>query len=212
MALVSAMRGSLVPRERVLVIGDSGRTDIGVNGFDALFVTSGIHAQERPQPTPGVLKRLFGEIGFRSFTGGFFCLVEQSSLSFLWLFRQVSTVTRARCHLSDVAHRNWPESFQRHAKDENHCSHRLQEPSIASRTANHLAMLREMRYHLLGQENSGRSIPSQRSRPSGPRGSRRFVSGYGPMSSFLWYEDITKDACARSVDWRRDAVPRARRF
>jgi ribonucleotide monophosphatase NagD (HAD superfamily) len=46
MALASAMRGSLVPRERVVVIGDSGRTDIGVNGFDALFVTSGIHAQE----------------------------------------------------------------------------------------------------------------------------------------------------------------------
>jgi hypothetical protein len=127
MALASAMRGSLVPRERVVVIGDSGRTDIGVNGFDALFVTSGIHAQELggPQPIPGVLKRLFGEIGFRSFARGFFCLVEQSSLSFLWLFRQVSTATRA-CHLSDVAHWNWPESFQRHAKDEDHCSHRLQ--------------------------------------------------------------------------------------
>jgi ribonucleotide monophosphatase NagD (HAD superfamily) len=57
MALASAMRGSLVPRERVVVIGDSGRTDIGVNGFDALFVTSGIHAQELGGP-PAYPRRL----------------------------------------------------------------------------------------------------------------------------------------------------------
>jgi hypothetical protein len=50
-----AIHGALVPRERVVVIGDSGRTDIGVNGFDALFVTSGIHAQELGGP-PSLLQ------------------------------------------------------------------------------------------------------------------------------------------------------------
>ena len=68
--LASAMRGGPVPRERILVIGDSVRTDIAgavAKGFDTLFVASGIHAQElggREPPTPRALKRLFSSTGF----------------------------------------------------------------------------------------------------------------------------------------------------
>jgi len=70
MALASTMRGSPVPCERVLVIGDSVRTDIAGahrHGFDSLFVTSGIHEHELGtpgSPTPRDLRRLFSETGF----------------------------------------------------------------------------------------------------------------------------------------------------
>ena len=46
-------------RERVLVIGDSLRTDIvgaKANGFASLFIWGGIHAKELgPSPTAGAL-------------------------------------------------------------------------------------------------------------------------------------------------------------
>ena len=69
LALASELRGGPVSRERVLVIGNSIRTDIAgavANGFDSLFVASGIHAQELGglEPAkPGALERLFGENG-----------------------------------------------------------------------------------------------------------------------------------------------------
>ena len=69
-ALAAELRGPPLARERVLVIGDSLRTDIAgaaANGFDSLFVASGIHAQElgaSQPPTPTALEQLFHEIGF----------------------------------------------------------------------------------------------------------------------------------------------------
>jgi len=68
-ALASELRAVPIERGRVLVIGDSIRTDISgaaANGFDSLFVTSGIHAQELGLPeliTPSALKRLFADTG-----------------------------------------------------------------------------------------------------------------------------------------------------
>jgi HAD superfamily hydrolase (TIGR01459 family) len=70
LALAAELRGEPVARRRVLVIGDSIRTDIAgarANGFDSLFVASGIHARELGSPsvhTPSFLQRLFGESGF----------------------------------------------------------------------------------------------------------------------------------------------------
>ena len=68
LGLASALRGDPVPRERVLVIGDSLRTDIAgavAKGFDTLFVASGIHAQELGgrEPTTIALERVFSETG-----------------------------------------------------------------------------------------------------------------------------------------------------
>jgi len=70
LALASDLRTAPLPRERVLVIGDSVRTDIAGayrSGFDSLFVASGIHAQElgaAEPPTSDALGRLFSETGF----------------------------------------------------------------------------------------------------------------------------------------------------
>jgi HAD superfamily hydrolase (TIGR01459 family) len=69
MDVVSELRGASVPRDRILVIGDSIRTDIAGarrNGLDSLFVASGIHAQQLGCQEPldlGALERLFGETG-----------------------------------------------------------------------------------------------------------------------------------------------------
>jgi HAD superfamily hydrolase (TIGR01459 family) len=49
LALAASARGAPADRSRVLAIGDSMRTDIGgaaAQGFDSLFVTSGIHRDE----------------------------------------------------------------------------------------------------------------------------------------------------------------------
>lgn len=63
LSLAAELRGAPVPRERVLVIGDSLRTDIAgavASGFASLFVWGGIHAGELgANPTPTVLARLF---------------------------------------------------------------------------------------------------------------------------------------------------------
>jgi len=70
LTLAAELRNGPVARERVLVIGDSIRTDIAgarANGFDSLFVASGIHAQElgsSPFYTPNALERLFSASGF----------------------------------------------------------------------------------------------------------------------------------------------------
>jgi HAD superfamily hydrolase (TIGR01459 family) len=66
LALAAQLRGA-VARERVLVIGDSIRTDIAgarANGFDSLFVASGIHAQvlgSASSYNPSALEQLLGE-------------------------------------------------------------------------------------------------------------------------------------------------------
>jgi len=61
--------GSKVPRNRVLAIGDSVRTDLKgarTTGIDFLFVTSGIHAEElgsREQPDGDALTATFSAAG-----------------------------------------------------------------------------------------------------------------------------------------------------
>ena len=66
---VAALRGSSPPRQRVLAIGDSVRTDLtGATdfGIDCLFVTAGIHAEElgdRHDPDPAALNRMFAGAG-----------------------------------------------------------------------------------------------------------------------------------------------------
>jgi HAD superfamily hydrolase (TIGR01459 family) len=61
--------GAAVPRERVLAIGDSVRTDLkGAHdlGVDCLFVTAGIHAEElghRDDPDPDALRTMFSAAG-----------------------------------------------------------------------------------------------------------------------------------------------------
>jgi HAD superfamily hydrolase (TIGR01459 family) len=66
MALASERRGSPVPLDRVLAIGDSVRTDLtGAHGFgiDCLFVTRGIHSEDFEgidQLDPASVKELFG--------------------------------------------------------------------------------------------------------------------------------------------------------
>jgi HAD superfamily hydrolase (TIGR01459 family) len=64
-----ALRGQAVPRERVLAIGDSVRTDLaGAVGFgaDCLFITAGIHAEDfggRDEPDPAAMDRTFAAAG-----------------------------------------------------------------------------------------------------------------------------------------------------
>ena len=66
---IAALRGGPAPRERVLAIGDSVRTDLtGATGFgiDCLFVTAGIHAEElgdRHDPDPAAVNRIFADAG-----------------------------------------------------------------------------------------------------------------------------------------------------
>ncbi|MCC7345984.1 MAG: TIGR01459 family HAD-type hydrolase [Variibacter sp.] len=65
LALAARLRGAETPRQRVLAIGDSIRTDVTgavAQGIDSLFITSGIHAEElggRADPDLLALKRLF---------------------------------------------------------------------------------------------------------------------------------------------------------
>ena len=71
MALASAekVRGSNVPLDRVLCIGDSVRTDLrGARdaGIDFLFITAGIHAEElggRDGPDPEAIRTVLGAAG-----------------------------------------------------------------------------------------------------------------------------------------------------
>jgi HAD superfamily hydrolase (TIGR01459 family) len=71
MAIASELRGRPLSRERILVIGDSLRTDIAgavAAGLDSLFVASGIHAQDlgaSPFPTPTAFEGLFRRTGLR---------------------------------------------------------------------------------------------------------------------------------------------------
>src|SRR6476619_427516 len=66
MALAAERRGSPAPLDRVLAIGDSGRTDLtGAHGFGiyCLFVTRGIHSEDFEgidQLDPASVKELFG--------------------------------------------------------------------------------------------------------------------------------------------------------
>jgi len=71
-ALAAAVRtrGADVPRERVLAIGDSVRTDLAgakAFGIDSVFVTAGIHAEElgRDDPDPAVLEKILVTAGVR---------------------------------------------------------------------------------------------------------------------------------------------------
>ena len=68
LAVVADLRKAPINRERILVIGDSLRTDIAGaarHGFDSLFVASGIHADELgPSPASSALVQLFNNIGF----------------------------------------------------------------------------------------------------------------------------------------------------
>jgi HAD superfamily hydrolase (TIGR01459 family) len=71
MALATAqkVRGTTVPRNRVLAIGDSVRTDLkgaAAFGIDSLFITSGIHAEEyggRDAPNLDALNKIFADGG-----------------------------------------------------------------------------------------------------------------------------------------------------
>jgi HAD superfamily hydrolase (TIGR01459 family) len=71
MAVVSELRGRPPSRERILVVGDSLRTDIAgavAMGLDSLFVASGIHAQDlgaSQPPTPTALEGLFSKAELR---------------------------------------------------------------------------------------------------------------------------------------------------
>ena len=66
---VAALRGGALPRQRVLAIGDSIRTDLkgAIDfGIDCLFVTAGIHAEElgdRHDPNLAALNRIFADAG-----------------------------------------------------------------------------------------------------------------------------------------------------
>jgi HAD superfamily hydrolase (TIGR01459 family) len=70
MSAAAELRGTVVPPQRILVIGDSVRTDIAgahCNGFDSLFILGGIHRKEfgeRDSVSADALSKLFGEIGF----------------------------------------------------------------------------------------------------------------------------------------------------
>lgn len=70
LAMAAALRGGrAVRRERVLAIGDSVRTDLkGAAGFgvDAIFVTSGLHAEQyglREAPDMAALNKVFAAAG-----------------------------------------------------------------------------------------------------------------------------------------------------
>jgi HAD superfamily hydrolase (TIGR01459 family) len=66
---IATLRGGPAPRQRVLAIGDSVRTDLtGATGLgvDCLFVTAGIHAEElgdRHDPDPAAVNRIFADAG-----------------------------------------------------------------------------------------------------------------------------------------------------
>lgn len=67
---IAKLRGSEPPRQRVLAIGDSVRTDLtGATrmGIDCLFVTAGIHAEElgREQPDAAALDGVFAASGLK---------------------------------------------------------------------------------------------------------------------------------------------------
>ena len=69
LATAQKVRGTAVPRNRVLAIGDSVRTDLkgaAAFGIDSLFITSGIHAEEyggRDTPNLGALNKIFADGG-----------------------------------------------------------------------------------------------------------------------------------------------------
>ena len=67
LALAVDLRGSSISRERVLVIGDSLRTDIAgaaANGFDSLFILGGIHARQLGHsPTQVSIAKLLKDSG-----------------------------------------------------------------------------------------------------------------------------------------------------
>jgi HAD superfamily hydrolase (TIGR01459 family) len=69
LAKAELARGRKIPRNRVLAVGDSVRTDLkgaGAFGVDFLFVTSGIHAEElgsREQPDSAALTATFSAAG-----------------------------------------------------------------------------------------------------------------------------------------------------
>ena len=66
---VASVRGAPLPKQRVLAIGDSVRTDLkGATefGLDCLFVTAGIHAEElgdRHDPNLAALNKMFADAG-----------------------------------------------------------------------------------------------------------------------------------------------------
>ena len=66
---VASVRGAPPPKQRVLAIGDSVRTDLkGATefGLDCLFVTAGIHAEElgdRHDPNLAALNKMFADAG-----------------------------------------------------------------------------------------------------------------------------------------------------
>jgi HAD superfamily hydrolase (TIGR01459 family) len=69
LATAQKVRGTTVPRNRVLAIGDSVRTDLkgaAAFGIDSLFITSGIHAEEyggRDTPNLDALNKIFADGG-----------------------------------------------------------------------------------------------------------------------------------------------------
>jgi HAD superfamily hydrolase (TIGR01459 family) len=69
LATAQKVRGTAVPRNRVLAIGDSVRTDLkgaAAFGIDSLFITSGIHAEEyggRDTPNLDALNKIFADGG-----------------------------------------------------------------------------------------------------------------------------------------------------
>jgi HAD superfamily hydrolase (TIGR01459 family) len=69
LATAQKVRGITVPRNRVLAIGDSVRTDLkgaAAFGIDSLFITSGIHAEEyggRDTPNLDALNKIFADGG-----------------------------------------------------------------------------------------------------------------------------------------------------
>ena len=69
LATATARRGAMPARDRVLAIGDSVRTDLkgaAAFGLDAMFVTSGLHAEHygsRDAPDLDALNKVFAEAG-----------------------------------------------------------------------------------------------------------------------------------------------------
>lgn len=77
LATAQKARGAMVPRNRVLAIGDSVRTDLkgaAAFGIDSLFITSGIHAEEyggRDTPDLDALNKIFTDGGVTPKAGMF---------------------------------------------------------------------------------------------------------------------------------------------
>jgi len=62
MAMIGELKGSAVPRSRVLAIGDGLRTDIAgaaAAGIRSVYILSGVHAKHGEKLTPELLARLF---------------------------------------------------------------------------------------------------------------------------------------------------------